>query len=77
MTCIFFNWKFVSFDHLHLFCPLQSPTTASHQSVLCSYELVFWLLFQISHISGIILYFKPALNYYSLFVEEEIKAPNS
>ena len=39
MIYLFYNWKFVTFDSPHPFCPLPNPTSGNHQSVLFIYEL--------------------------------------
>ena len=45
VTYLFYNWKFVSVNPLHLFCPTLHPTLASnHQLVLCIYESVSVLM---------------------------------
>ena len=45
MNYLFYNWKFVHFDHFHQFCALQPhphpSTSGNHQSVLCIYGFGF------------------------------------
>ena len=52
----FYNWKFVSFDSLHLFhLPTHVLTSDNHRSLLCIYDFGFFsFVFQISHVSEIV-----------------------
>ena len=51
VTYLFYNWKFVSVNPLHLFCPtLHSTLSSNHQLVLCIYESIsILMLYKFSH----------------------------
>ena len=52
---LFYNWKFVPFDHLHSFCPHLNPYCL-WQSPICFLFIWIFVFFQIPHISEIIQY---------------------
>ena len=47
---LFYNWKFVPFDHLHLILPIPIPASSHHKSDLffCVY-VCFWSIINLEH----------------------------